>query len=83
MNGDRSTECRDAYEARFRRAISSGVDAGAFAPVDPVAAAAFILTALNGLVAWYRPSGRLSAGAIADTYAELALRAVQAGTDRP
>ena len=33
-----------------------------FAAVDPTAAAAFILTALNGLVAWYRPAGRLAAG---------------------
>ena len=46
---------------RFRTAIADGVEAGAFAPVDPAAAAAFILTALNGLVAWYRPDGRLSA----------------------
>lgn len=70
---------RDAYEARFRRAISNGVETGAFVPVDPVATAAFILTALNGLVAWYRPSGRLSPSAIADRYADLALRAVQPG----
>ena len=52
---------RDAYEARFRAAIADGVEAGAFAPVDPVATAAYILTALNGLVAWYRPDGRLRA----------------------
>jgi AcrR family transcriptional regulator len=70
---------RDAYESRFRRAIANGVETGAFAPVDPVATAAFILTALNGLVAWYRPSGRLSPSAIADRYADLALRAVQPG----
>ena len=33
--------------------------AGVFAPVDPALTAAYILTALNGLVAWYRPDGRL------------------------
>ncbi len=71
---------RDAYEARFRDAISSGVEAGAFVAVDPVATAAYILSALNGLVVWYRPDGRLNARTIADAYADLSLRAVQAGS---
>jgi AcrR family transcriptional regulator len=69
---------RDAYEARFRDAIVIGVETGAFAPVDPVVAAAYILTALNGLVGWYDPDGRIPPRVIADTYADLALRAVQA-----
>ncbi len=69
---------RDAYEARFRSAIANGVESGAFAPVDPTTAAAYILTALNGLVAWYQPHGRLSARAVADAYADLSLSAVQA-----
>jgi TetR/AcrR family transcriptional regulator, cholesterol catabolism regulator len=71
-------ERRDAYEGRFRTTIADGVRTGAFHAVDPVATTAFILTALNGLVGWYNPSGRLSARAIADTYADLSLRAVQA-----
>src|SRR5690349_1906634 len=37
---------RDAYEQRFRSAIAEGVESGTFAQVDPVVAAAFILTAL-------------------------------------
>ena len=69
---------RDAYEGRFRAAIVHGVQAGAFAPVDPALTAAYILTALNGIVAWYRPNGRMPARAIADSYADLSLRAVQA-----
>jgi AcrR family transcriptional regulator len=69
---------RDAYEGRFRAAIVNGVQAGAFAPVDPALTAAYILTALNGIVAWYRPNGRMPARAIADSYADLSLRAVQA-----
>jgi AcrR family transcriptional regulator len=68
---------RDAYEGRFRAAIVNGVQAGAFAPVDPVLTAAYILTALNGLVSWYRPGGRVPARAIADAYADLSLRAIQ------
>jgi AcrR family transcriptional regulator len=67
---------RDAYEARFRSVIEQGVTTSTFDAVDPIAAAAFILTALNGLVAWYRPSGRLRPADVADVYAGLALGAV-------
>ncbi|MEO8570667.1 MAG: TetR family transcriptional regulator [Chloroflexota bacterium] len=70
---------RDAYEGRFRAAIAAGVDCGVFAPVDPVPTAAYLLSALNGLVLWYRPDRRLSPDSIADEYAALSLRAVQAG----
>ena len=69
---------RDAYEQRFRAVIADGVRTGAFHPVDPTATAAFLLTALNGLVGWYRLDGPLGPKAIADMYADLALRAVQA-----
>jgi AcrR family transcriptional regulator len=69
---------RDAYEARFRAAVSLGVQTGAFAEVDPAITAAYILSAVNGLVAWYQPSGRVNAHTIAEAYADLSLRAVQA-----
>lgn len=68
---------RDAYEARFRATIRAGVETDAFAPVDPALTATYILTALNGLVGWYDPKGRLTAKAIADAYADLSVRAVQ------
>ena len=68
---------RDAYEARFRSTIRTGVETDAFAPVDPALTATYILTALNGLVGWYDPKGRLTAKAIADAYADLSVRAVQ------
>lgn len=69
---------RDAYEARFRAVIAEGIEAGTFAPVDPAVAAAYLLTALNGIVAWYRPDGRLKPGSLAEVYADLSLRAVLA-----
>lgn len=68
---------RDAYERRFRDVIAAGAIDGSCAAVDPVIAAAFILTALNGLVAWYHPDGRVGRSAIGDRYVELALRAVR------
>ena len=80
LQGDRRAEIarrRDAYEARFRSVIADGIGTGAFQAPDPVVAAAYVLTALNGLVGWYRPDGRLSAHAIADIYADHSLRAVQ------
>jgi len=67
---------RDAYEARFREAITGGMATGDFGSTDPGLAATFILTALNGLATWYRPDGRLKPDRIADHYAELALRTV-------
>lgn len=67
---------RDAYEARFRRAINDGIAIGAFRSTDPALAAAFVLTALNGIASWYRTDGRLSPDRIADHYVELALGAL-------
>ncbi len=79
--GDRRAEIatrRDAYEARFCSTIADGIRTGAFQAPDAAVATRYILTALNGLVAWYRPDGRLPAWAIADIYADLSLRAVLA-----
>lgn len=67
---------RDAYEARFRDAIGDGIAVGAFTTTDATLAAAFLLTALNGIASWYRPDGRLGRDAVADTYVELALRSL-------
>jgi AcrR family transcriptional regulator len=67
---------RDAYEQRFRGVIREGIDAGAFAPIDPTVATAYLLTALNGLVAWYQPDGRLGPGSVTGAYVELSIRAV-------
>jgi TetR/AcrR family transcriptional regulator, cholesterol catabolism regulator len=65
---------RDAYEARFRRRIADGISVGAFALSDPPIASAALLSALNGLAAWYDPAGRLSAERIADHLVDLAMR---------
>jgi AcrR family transcriptional regulator len=74
---DEIAKRRDAYEGRFRTVLSDGVRSGAFQALDPLATAAYILTAVNGLVSWYRPDGRLSPRVIADTFADLSLRTVQ------
>jgi AcrR family transcriptional regulator len=73
-------ERRDAYERRFRHTIEDGMGSGEFALTDPAMAAAFLLTALNGLAAWYRPDGRLAPDRIADQFVDLAVRALTGGT---
>lgn len=80
LQGDRRAEIarrRDVYEARFAAVVADGIRTGAFEAADPGLATTYILTALNGLVSWYRPNSRLSARVIADIYADLSLRAVQ------
>src|SRR5262245_54131094 len=67
---------RDAYEQRFRGLIEEGIGLGAFRQTDPALAADFILSALNGIPAWYREDGRLSADRIADHFVDLALRSL-------
>ncbi len=69
---------RDAYEARWRWLIADGSQSGELVPVDPALAAAYLLTALNGIATWYRPDGPLSARAIAAEYVQLSRRALLA-----
>jgi AcrR family transcriptional regulator len=71
-------ERRDAYQARFRRRIEDGIAVGAFAITDPAIAATTILSALNGIAAWYDPAGRLPASRIADHLVELTMRMLEA-----
>jgi AcrR family transcriptional regulator len=69
-------ERRDAYERRFRTAIADGMSDGSFTLTDPALAAAFLLSALNGIATWYDPAGRLAVDRIADHYADLAVRSL-------
>ena len=64
-------ERRDRYQERFRQRIEAGIAVGAFAITDPSIATTTILSALNGLAAWYDPEGRLSADRIADHLVDL------------
>jgi AcrR family transcriptional regulator len=68
---------RDRYEQRFREVIRAGIAAGDFTRRDPRIAAIWILSALNGIAAWYRSDGALSPTAIADQYADLILEGLR------
>ena len=79
LSRDRRAEIlrrRDAYELRFRRAITDGMATGTFAMTDPAIAASFLLSALNGTATWYRPDGHLGRDRIADYHADLAVRSL-------
>ena len=68
---------RDAYQARFRRHVQEGMALGLFAMTDPGIATTTLLSALNGIAAWYDPNGRLPAERIADHLVELCLRMLE------
>lgn len=69
-------ERRDAYERRFRATIADGMADGSFTLTDAAIAAAFLLSALNGIATWYEPAGRLPVERIADHYVDLAVRSL-------
>lgn len=57
---------RDDYERAYRETIEAGIAEGSFAPnLDPGLTAIFVLSVLNALIRWYRPSGERSAEEIA------------------
>lgn len=59
-------EMRDAYEAAYRSVIQRGIEEGSIGPdVDAGITAIFILSVLNALIRWYRPSGSRGADDIA------------------
>jgi AcrR family transcriptional regulator len=69
---------RDAYEARWRSAIQSGIADGSLRPFDVRLAGIGILSACNWFTQWYRPDGRQSVDEIADGFAELFLAGLRA-----
>lgn len=68
---------RDAYEALFRTVIQEGIHKHEFRAVDVPTTAMAILSAMNGIPTWYRPTGQLSADQIADKQADLFLHALE------
>ena len=69
---------RDRYEEGFRRLIAGGTRSGEFLRCDPAFAARAILGALNWSVRWFSPTGPLSAGDIAERFADYLIRGLLA-----
>lgn len=47
------------YVANLRSVVARGIDEGAFRRTDPGVATQLVLDAINGLLRWYRPGGRI------------------------
>lgn len=73
-------ERRDAYERRFREAVDDGMASGEFVLTDSAIAAAFLLTALNGLATWFHRDGQLTPDRIADHFVDLSVRTLAGAT---
>jgi len=69
---------RDCYEEGVRHLIAAGSRSGEFVRCDPALAARAILGALNWSARWFSPEGPLSAGEIADRFADYLIRGLLA-----
>jgi AcrR family transcriptional regulator len=69
---------RDRYEEGLRQLISSGERSGEFVRCEPALAARAILGALNWSARWFRPDGPLTAGEIAEQFADYLIRGLLA-----
>jgi AcrR family transcriptional regulator len=72
-------QLRQQINSVFRRAVQQGVDAGVFDVADVNRAVRAIISMGVDLVRWYRLDGPDSPEALADEYAELALRMLGTG----
>ena len=70
---------RDKFESIWRRLLRQGMDRGEFRVVDERIAGAALLGVQNWSITWFRPNGRLSTAELADQFADLLLRGLQAG----
>jgi TetR/AcrR family transcriptional regulator, cholesterol catabolism regulator len=74
---------RAAYQHYFERVVAEGVATGELRTPDPRLAAVFVLSAMNAVAHWYRPDGPLGPDALAERYAELFLKGLEAHEERP
>jgi AcrR family transcriptional regulator len=68
---------RDRYEHLYRHVIEEGIASGDFAPADPKMAATLVLSAVNWMPQWYKPSGPLTPTEIADKFSALVLEGLR------
>jgi len=65
---------RDRYEGGVRNLIAGGTRSGEFVDCDPALAARALLGALNWSVQWFNPAGPMTAGQIAEAFADYLIR---------
>lgn len=72
---------RDRFESLWRELIEDGRRKQVFNCSDPALSAKALLGAMNWIITWYRPDGKLTAEQIADQYANLFLSGLIARTE--
>jgi TetR/AcrR family transcriptional regulator, cholesterol catabolism regulator len=70
------------YVAHVREVIARGVAQGVFRPVDVGVATSLALDAINGLLRWWRPEGRLQPPQVIDATWQFVRGGLMAGTSR-
>lgn len=70
------------HRALIKDILSHGVHTGEFEIPDVSITASMLVTGVEHVFLWYRPDGRLTIPQVADEYARLALRMVEAPTAR-
>ncbi len=68
---------RDRQEGNLRRVIEEGIALGEFRDLDPATTGRAILSCLNWMARWYKPSGPRRAVDFAEEYADLLLNGLK------
>lgn len=75
---DHARQLRRDYERLWDTVLDEGMRSGLFHVEDESLTRLFILSALNGVIRWYRPDGRLSPERIAEGFMPMVLRVLGA-----
>jgi TetR/AcrR family transcriptional regulator, cholesterol catabolism regulator len=70
-------EMRNEYEIRFRNIIKEGISNGEFKNVDEKFAVMTILSSINWIHNWYKPSGKMKSVEIADNFSKLLIEGIR------
>jgi TetR/AcrR family transcriptional regulator, cholesterol catabolism regulator len=69
---------RDRFERLLRQCVTDAVKQGALRDVDPALATRLLLSGLNYLPRWHKPTGRLSAVQVVEQYLDMVLTGLAA-----
>ncbi len=71
-------QMRRIYERALEKIIQSGHSSGVFDAPDSKLSTLVVISILNGVLAWYRPDGRVPLGEVEDHYVSVVKKALKA-----
>ncbi|MEM7471899.1 MAG: TetR/AcrR family transcriptional regulator [Pseudomonadota bacterium] len=77
-NYKRLEEMRRIYERELEKIIHAGAETGAFEVADSKLSTLVVISILNGVLAWYRPGGRVPLADVEDHYVAVIKKALSA-----